>query len=112
MLTEPTTRVNGWMTNSTGTVLNLGLMGLVMKGCTLKAKKREKGVLRLLMVAIMKDSLSKMKLADTETSPSHLTVNFELPISLKGEYSLHPSMSRVNLTCYWRMALRRLKNLF
>ena len=68
MLTEPTTRVNGWMTNSTGTVLNLGPMGLVMKGCTLKAKKREKGVLRLLMVAIMKDSLSRMKLADTETT--------------------------------------------
>ena len=68
MLTEPTTRVNGWMTNSMGTVLNLGPMGLVMKGCTLKAKKREKGVLRLLMVAIMKDSLSRMKLADTETT--------------------------------------------
>jgi hypothetical protein len=39
-----------------------------MRGCTLKAKKREKGVLRLLTAAIMKDSLSKMKLADMETT--------------------------------------------
>ena len=39
-----------------------------MRGCTLKAKKREKGVLRLRTAAIMKVSLSRMKLVDTETT--------------------------------------------
>ena len=75
MLMEPTITVIGSMINNMGLVWSLGQTVLNTKVIILTVKKKERENLRLQMAVITKESLNKMKYADTENTIGPMVSN-------------------------------------